>query len=55
MFDIYLLIFFSALGYAFPQVIRYRRTPLLDEPLLLGPQAENAIRESLTPVRQQPR
>jgi putative tricarboxylic transport membrane protein len=45
MFDIYLLIFFSALGYAFRK-LSIPPTPLLMA-FVLGPQAENAIRQSL--------
>jgi putative tricarboxylic transport membrane protein len=46
MFDIYLLIFFSVLGYAFRK-LSIPPTPLLMA-FVLGPQAENAIRQSLT-------
>ena len=46
MFDIYMLIFFSALGYAFRK-LAIPPTPLLMA-FVLGPQAENAIRQSLT-------
>lgn len=45
MFDIYMLIFFSALGYAFRK-LAIPPTPLLMA-FVLGPQAENAIRQSL--------
>jgi putative tricarboxylic transport membrane protein len=45
MFDIYMLIFFSALGYAFRK-LSIPPTPLLMA-FVLGPQAENAIRQSL--------
>lgn len=46
MFDIYMLIFFSVLGYAFRK-LAIPPTPLLMA-FVLGPQAENAIRQSLT-------
>jgi putative tricarboxylic transport membrane protein len=45
MFDIYMLIFFSALGYGFRK-LSIPPTPLLMA-FVLGPQAENAIRQSL--------
>ena len=45
MFDIYMLIFFSVLGYAFRK-LAIPPTPLLMA-FVLGPQAENAIRQSL--------
>lgn len=45
MFDIYLLIFFSVLGYAFRK-LQIPPTPLLMA-FVLGPSAENAIRQSL--------
>jgi putative tricarboxylic transport membrane protein len=46
MFDIYMLIIFSVLGYAFRK-LAIPPTPLLMA-FVLGPQAENAIRQSLT-------
>ncbi|CAN5740205.1 tripartite tricarboxylate transporter permease [soil metagenome] len=45
MFDIYLLVFFSALGLAFRK-LEIPPTPLLMA-FVLGPQAENAVRQSL--------